>query len=369
MLMSPVSSPTRSRPEQRAEVAELLVRERLERRGVESAAPGGQRRVERILADHRLARAGRRADHHAPPGLQAAIALELERVERERVLGQQAGARRGIRRLRGAARLRLAQRGQHACRLWPRPSAALFCSLPLARGASSGLSAHRPWLYVYHERGGVLLAQRGRFDPMRDPSPGAGCPRNAGRSAASGAGPDRSPIAVQALLEAHGVSISYQAWEAAWQMAFFIDYPRRGADDWREFLGYAFERLGEPLPEPAREAVIALFDAQPPAPPSRMACGRCRRREARGLRTAAFTTIPRFRMASLLAELGDLLDLYFDGFEAGDAKGSRRYYERLAARWAWRRRRCSARATSRSGTWRCPAASGMQALLLDRSVS
>src|SRR6266511_181929 len=138
-------------------------------------------------------------------------------------------------------------------------------------------------------------------------------------------GSDRSPIAVQALLEAHGVSISYQAWNAAWQMAFFIDYPRGGAGDWPQFLGYAFERLGEPLPSAAREAVIALHTAQSLVSPSPDGGRALRAAKALGLRTAAFTTIPRFWMALMLAELGDLLDLYFDGFEARDAKGSRRY--------------------------------------------
>ena len=47
--------------------------------------------------------------------------------------------------------------------------------------------------------------------------------------------PDCSPIAVQALLEAHGASVSYQAWDAAYRMAFFVDYPRRDAADWSAF--------------------------------------------------------------------------------------------------------------------------------------
>src|SRR5436309_314383 len=137
-------------------------------------------------------------------------------------------------------------------------------------------------------------------------------------------GPDRSPIAVQALLETHGVSISYQAWDAAWRMAFFIDYPRSGASDWPQFLGYAFERLGEPLPLAAREAIVALHTGQPPASPSPDGVRALRAAKALGLRTAAFTTIPRFWAAPMLAERDDLLDLYFDGFEARDAKGSRR---------------------------------------------
>jgi FMN phosphatase YigB (HAD superfamily) len=180
-------------------------------------------------------------------------------------------------------------------------------------------------------------------------------------------GPDRSPIAVQALLEAHGVSVSYQAWEAAWGMAFFIDYPRRGAEDWRQFLAYAFERLGEPLPPAAREAVIGLFAAQPASPPSPDGLRALQAARVRGLKSAAFTTIPRFRMASLLADVGDLLDLYFDGYEARDAKGSRRYYERLAERIGVAPGEVLCVGDEPFADVEMPRRVGMSALLLDRS--
>jgi FMN phosphatase YigB (HAD superfamily) len=180
-------------------------------------------------------------------------------------------------------------------------------------------------------------------------------------------GPDRSPIAVQALLEAHGVSISYQAWDAAWKMAFFIDYPRHGADHWEQFLGYAFDRLGEPLSAAAREAVIALHAAQPQSPPSPDGVRALQAARSLGLRTAAFTTIPRFWMARLLSDLGDLLDLYFDGFAAGDAKGSRRYYYRLAEQLAVAPAELLCAGDELFGDVEMPRRVGMQALLLDRS--
>jgi FMN phosphatase YigB (HAD superfamily) len=180
-------------------------------------------------------------------------------------------------------------------------------------------------------------------------------------------GPDHSPIAVQALLETQGISISYQAWEAAWKMAFFIDYPRRGAADWRQFLGYAFERLGEPLWDAAREAVIALHAAQPPCPPSPDGVRALQAARARGLRTAAFTTIPRFRMAGMLAEVGELLDLYYDGFAAGDAKGSRRYYLRLAEQLGVAPSEILCVGDEPFGDVEMPRRVGMRALLLDRS--
>jgi FMN phosphatase YigB (HAD superfamily) len=182
-----------------------------------------------------------------------------------------------------------------------------------------------------------------------------------------GAAARRSPIDIQELLEAHGVSISYQAWEAAWGMAFFVDFPRRGADDWSQFLAYAFDHLGEPLPPAARDAVIARFEEQPAGLPAPDGVRALEAAKARGLHTAAFTTIPRFCVATLLAELGELLDLYFDGFEARDAKGSRRYYLRLADRLGVAPAEMLCAGDEPFGDVEMPRRVGMQALLLDRS--
>ena len=69
------------------EVGELLVRERLERRGVRDAVAGGERRVDRELGDERLPRPRRRRDDHRLAGGDRLDRLELEVVERKRVAG------------------------------------------------------------------------------------------------------------------------------------------------------------------------------------------------------------------------------------------------------------------------------------------
>jgi putative hydrolase of the HAD superfamily len=179
--------------------------------------------------------------------------------------------------------------------------------------------------------------------------------------------PDCSPIAIQALLEEHHVSVSYQAWDAAYRMAFFVDFPRRGAACWAEFLASAFARLGEPLPAAARGAVMARFEQQPPMHAASDGLRALRAARGRGLRTAAFTTIPRFRAAAMLADVEGLLELYFDGFEAGDAKGSRRYYLRLAERMGLPPEEILCVGDEPFGDVEMPRRVGMQAWLLDRS--
>ena len=61
---SPVSSPTRSAPMARGEVVVLLVRQRLDRGGVEAPATVRQRQRDGVLGHHGLARPGRGGDQH-----------------------------------------------------------------------------------------------------------------------------------------------------------------------------------------------------------------------------------------------------------------------------------------------------------------
>ncbi len=65
------------------EVVVLLVRERLDRRGVEALASLGEREVDRELADDRLARARGSGDEDAVAGLDRLAGPHLEVVERE----------------------------------------------------------------------------------------------------------------------------------------------------------------------------------------------------------------------------------------------------------------------------------------------
>ena len=67
----------------RHEVGELLVRQGLDRCGVEALAPGGEGEVDGELADDGLAGAGGRGDQDAVTVLDGLAGLDLERVERK----------------------------------------------------------------------------------------------------------------------------------------------------------------------------------------------------------------------------------------------------------------------------------------------
>jgi FMN phosphatase YigB (HAD superfamily) len=180
-------------------------------------------------------------------------------------------------------------------------------------------------------------------------------------------GPDCSALGIQAFLEDCGISISYQAWDAAYKMAFFIDYPRQGAGGWREFLDMAVEHLGESVPDVVRDALADRFASRPEGDAYPDALDALRMAKERGLTTAAFTTIPRFRVSRLLEQADGLLDIYFDGHAAGDAKGSRGYYERLIQRLGVAPQDIIAVGDEPFADVDMPLRPGMQAILLDRT--
>ena len=70
------------------EVVELLVRERLDRSGVERPPPVAECRRDAVLGDHRLAAPCRRRDDHVLAGVERVDRLDLEAVEREVVASE-----------------------------------------------------------------------------------------------------------------------------------------------------------------------------------------------------------------------------------------------------------------------------------------
>ena len=76
------------------ELAELLVRQRLDRGGVEHLAPAREGEVHGELAHDGLARSRRRGDEHRAAVLEGAPPGELEVVQREGVAGGEGGQRR-----------------------------------------------------------------------------------------------------------------------------------------------------------------------------------------------------------------------------------------------------------------------------------
>ena len=92
----PGQQPDRLRPVAADQLAVLLVRQRLERGGVERLAALGQGPVHGVLRHHRLARPGRRGHHHAAAGVEGVEGLPLEPVQLEAAAGPRTPDRESI---------------------------------------------------------------------------------------------------------------------------------------------------------------------------------------------------------------------------------------------------------------------------------
>lgn len=137
------------------------------------------------------------------------------------------------------------------------------------------------------------------------------------------------PIEVQRLLARYGVQISYQAFEAARQAVMFMDAVKRPIEGWMDFLALVFSKMGTAAPMDLIAEAANLHASRcrmkvfPDALPAIEAAKRT------GLTTCAFTTLPRFMLASGGAEVLAALDHYFDASATGFAKGHPRFYARI----------------------------------------
>ncbi len=151
-VVSPVSRPTRSRPVLAHQVVVLLVAQRLDRRGVERLAALCQREVHRELADHRLARPGRRRDQNArarPRGRWHASAWKSS-SSNGRALGEPRRARSAAAaalarwRRRTARRARTCHQPRHAVRAAPTTPAPVRRAAAPRRERTSAWSGSGP---------------------------------------------------------------------------------------------------------------------------------------------------------------------------------------------------------------------------------
>ena len=136
-------------------------------------------------------------------------------------------------------------------------------------------------------------------------------------------------IEVQRLLERFGIHISYQVFDAARQATLFLDTLKRPIQGWVDFLALIFARMEVRVSTDLLESIAAMyrergdfafFDDVLPALTSI---------KALGVRTCAFTTLPKFMLGRTAGPVLAQLDHYFDAAAAGFAKGDARYYQRI----------------------------------------
>lgn len=137
------------------------------------------------------------------------------------------------------------------------------------------------------------------------------------------------PIEVQRLLGRYGIEISYQAFEAARQGVMFFDTPKRRIEGWMDFLALVYARMGVAVPMDIIAETAKLHESRCRMVPYPDALPAIEAARQAGLRTCAFTTLPRFMLACGGAKVLAALDDYFDAAVTGFAKGHPRFYSRI----------------------------------------
>lgn len=173
------------------------------------------------------------------------------------------------------------------------------------------------------------------------------------------------------LLVDSGIDVHPQAYRAAWQYVFFVDYPRNGYSSWESYLKQLLFRLGVSRNDSTRlirtSALLARlyrnskWRAYPEVNSS------IAKVKSAGLMTGLITTIPRFRYTESLGKIINMIDLPVDGFTFHCEKSNPKIYlEALKKLDVTPREAVMIGDDSRLDVME-PKGIGMRAILLDRT--
>jgi FMN phosphatase YigB (HAD superfamily) len=137
------------------------------------------------------------------------------------------------------------------------------------------------------------------------------------------------PIEVQRLLGRFGIEISYQAFEAARQAVFFFDCPKREILGWMDYLALLFARMDVMVSMDLMASIAWMYEERNNMEIFPDAIEAIEAARKAGLKTCAFTTLPRFMIGRRKHELLSRLDHYFDAAATGFAKGHPAFYRRI----------------------------------------
>ncbi len=138
-----------------------------------------------------------------------------------------------------------------------------------------------------------------------------------------------SNMDVVEVLRTVGHDIGPQEWEAAYRYVFFLDLPREGCSDWKEYRSMVFDRLDIEFTPELSEALDSLHKQRniwrlfPEVAEVLTTLS-----ENFGLGMA--TTIPSFQVVPILGHLATRFQFIGTGDTVSGAKGSRLFYLTIA---------------------------------------
>ncbi len=175
------------------------------------------------------------------------------------------------------------------------------------------------------------------------------------------------PIEVQQLLARFGVEISYQMYQAARNMVFCMDAPRREIKGWTDFLALTFDRLDMSISVDLLTSLTAMFEKRDGMILYPDALDALRAVKDSGRKCCAFTTLPKFMLGDEGSQIIKHIDVYFDNSRVGLPKGHPKFYERIASALGVEPDRLLCTGNDAVGDVQLPIEAGWSGVWLDRS--
>lgn len=133
---------------------------------------------------------------------------------------------------------------------------------------------------------------------------------------------------VSDYLFSRGYEVSPQQLRAAWSFVSFIDYPKYGYNNWRQYFRRILWRLRVKVDDETLDTIAARFDKSPYIL-QHDAVSAVKKAKQNSFKTAIVTTIARFQFEQAIKPIKQYLDFVMTGYEAGCDKTNPRMYKKV----------------------------------------
>jgi len=136
-----------------------------------------------------------------------------------------------------------------------------------------------------------------------------------------------SDWAVSDFLVKNGYEVYPQTFNTAWRVVAFIDYPKYGYRNYRQFLRRVLWRLKVKIDDSTLDGLVKLYEQSKFElyPDALKALANAKEHQ---FKTAVVTTIARFKFENALLPIRRYIDVVMDGYKAGCEKTNPKMYKK-----------------------------------------
>ena len=132
---------------------------------------------------------------------------------------------------------------------------------------------------------------------------------------------------VSDFLVSRGYEVYPQTFNTAWRVVAFIDYPKYGYKNYRQFFGRVLRRLRVKVDNTTLDGLVSLFEQNGYKLYPDVSKALATAKEYQ-FKTAVVTTIARFQYENAFLPIIKYIDVVMDGYEAGCEKTNPKMYNK-----------------------------------------